>query len=185
MSRRFLGIILLFIGSLALTAGSIHLLLTNNTIPASPPVTATENYFVPPDCINKYMSEAFGFEFCYPTSWKLGEFGEKKEIVAIDAKSSPDPRGSLGLIQITVLEGRSADLLFSLRTMLKNDHEERETLAGLDGTRIAGEVRGKLHTSVVVTKGKNTYEISIQGHPVEYQKYLPVYENLLSFWQWK
>ena len=185
MAKRLLGILLLSTGSVVLTGGSLYLLLTKSSVPANPPVEATTDFPELSDCTNKYTSTSYGFEFCYPTIWKLGEFGDKKEIVGVDPKSAPKEGGSLGLIQIMIQEARSSDLLFSLRTMLDKEQEERETLSGVDGTRITGEVRGKLHTSVVVTKGKYTYEISIQDDVTNYQKYLPVFENLLGSWQWK
>jgi len=185
MLRRLLLIALLALGSLAVTVVALFMLVNLDSLPPEPPERneATSATPVEATCDKKHSAFIFGYEFCYPTSWVLTEFGEDKETLAIDPNGSVDDEEN-AFILVSALEEKSADRLADLRTSLTGPTEERVALDGVDGTKITGKRGGVEETTMLVARGRYTYEITFRAGASRNKRYADDFAQLLSTWEW-
>lgn len=181
---QLLGFSALTIFSVSVTAVGVYLLINTDSLPVATQETGTPTKSTSePVCDKKHSAFVFGYEFCYPKNWYMTEFGHDKEVVAIDPNGKPSAAAS-ALIEVSALPTTSADALAKLRDDLTGAQEERYTLDGLDGTAINGTLNGKKQRTIITTKGRYAYLVTMRAVARTFDRHEPTFQNLLTTWKW-
>ncbi len=181
---KLIGLIALSALSAGITLVGIALLIQTDPLPqASSDAQAPTKIISEPVCPAKHSSLAFGYEFCYPKTWFLAEFGLDRESLAVDPNGVPSDATN-ALIAVSAMEIFSADALADFRQRLVQAREERFTLDDMDGTKISGRLDGEEQQIIVATRGRYTYIITMRAALRTFERHQPSFQSLLATWRW-